>query len=114
VYEQVSYLRPSMIRNCNVSDGRHTTNPTDYSIHDDPKALDAFHRAYAVIGFRYLFTEARITRGVGSLEIGIDWLNIGFTPTYDAWRIRYFIEDETGKEIWTGDSTLDLRRFFPM
>jgi len=113
LYEQVSYLRPSMIRNCNVSEGRHTTNPTDYSIHDDPKALDAFHRAYAVIGFRYLFTEARVKRGDGSLEIGIDWLNIGFTPTYDAWRIRYFIEDEAGKEIWAGDSTLDLRAVLP-
>jgi hypothetical protein len=113
LYEQVSYLRPAMIRNCNVSEGRHTTNPTDYSIHSDPRALDAFHRAYAVIGFRYLFTEARIKRGNGHLEIGVDWLNIGFTPTYDAWRIRYFMEDDSGKEIWTGDSTLDLRTVLP-
>ena len=113
LYEQVSHLRPSMIRNCNVSEGKSTTNPTDYSIRDDPKALDAFHRAYAVIGFRYLFTEARITRGNGNMEIGIDWLNIGFTPTYDAWRIRYFIEDDSGKEIWNGASTLDLRTVVP-
>jgi len=111
--EQVSYLHPAVIRNCNVSDGKSSTNPTAYSIFNDPQALEAFHRLYAVIGFRYLFTEARITRRGGSLEVAVDWLNIGLTPTYDAWKIRYFMEDNAGKEIWSGCSTLDLRTVLP-
>lgn len=111
--DQVSYLHPAMIRNCNVSVGRWTTNPTDYSVMDDPKALDAFHRMYAILGFRYLFTEARIKRANGRMEIETDWLNIGLTPTYEAWKVRYFIADDAGKEIWSGISTLDLRTVFP-
>lgn len=111
--EQVSYLHPAMIRNCNVSTGRSTTNPTDYSILDDPRALDAFHRMYARIGFRYLITEARITRTEKGLQIAADWKNIGLTPTYDAWVIRYTLEDEAGRTVWSGDSTLDLRTLLP-
>ena len=111
--DQVSYLHPAVIRNCNVSEGRSSTNPTEYSVFNDPKALDAFHRMYALIGFRYLFTEARIRRANGQTEIWVDWLNVGLTPAYDAWRIRYFMEDDAGKEIWSGFSTLDLRKVFP-
>ena len=111
--EQVSYLHPAMIRNCNVSTGRSTTNPTDYSILDDPRALDAFHRMYALIGFRYLITEARVTRTEKGLQIAADWKNIGLTPTYDAWIIRYTLEDEAGRAVWSGDSTLDLRTLLP-
>ncbi len=111
--DQVGHLHPVMIRNGNVSVGRSTTNPTDYSILTDPKALDAFQRMYAILGFRYLFTEARIKRAKGQMEIETDWLNIGLTPTYDAWKIRYFVEDAAGKETWSGFSTLDLRTVFP-
>jgi hypothetical protein len=113
LYDQVAYLHPAVIRNCNVSTGRSATNPSDYSIMSDPKALEAFHRMYALIGFRYLFTAAKLTRHNGSLEIALDWLNIGLTPTYDTWRIRFFSADETGKEIWSGTSSLDLRTVFP-
>ena len=102
-----------MIRNCNVSTGRSATNPTDYSILDDPKALAAFHRMYALIGFRYLLSEARITRGDGRLEIQAAWQNLGLTPTYDAWTVTYVIEDEAGNQVWRGLSTLDLRRVLP-
>jgi hypothetical protein len=111
--DQVRYLHPVVIRNCNVSDGANAFNPTGYSIFNDPQALDNFHRMYAMIGFRYLFTSARITRHNGGLEIATDWLNIGLTPTYDQWKLRFFIEDETGKEVWTGFSSLDLRTVFP-
>lgn len=111
--DQVGYLHPAMIRNCNVSVGRWTTNPTDYSVLDDPKALDAFHRMYAILGFRYLFPEARINRAKGHMEIETDWLNVGLTPTYEAWKVRYFIADAAGKEIWSGFSTLDLRAVLP-
>ena len=111
--EQASYLHPAVIRNCNVSEGKSDTNPTAYSVFNDPQALEAFHRMYAVIGFRYLFTEARITHREGSLDVAVDWLNIGLTPTYDAWRIRYFMKDEAGKEVWNGYSTLDLRTVLP-
>ena len=112
---QVKYLHPVVIRNCNVSDGpnKSSTNPTAYSIFNDPPALDDFRRMYALIGFRYLFTAANITRRNGELEISMDWLNIGLTPTYDKWKVRFFLEDESGKEIWTGFSTLDLRQVFP-
>jgi hypothetical protein len=111
--DQVGYLHPAMIRNCNVSVGRSTTNPTDYSILNDPKALDAFQRMYAILGFRYLFTEARIKRAKGQMEIETDWLNIGLTPTYEAWNVRYFVEDAAGQKVWSGSSTLDLRTVFP-
>jgi len=113
--DQVGYLHPVMIRHCNVSVGRHATNPTDYSILTDPKALDAFQRMYAILGFRHLFTEARIKREKGQMEIETDWLNLGLTPTYEAWKIRYFVVDATGQETetWSGFSTLDLRAVFP-
>lgn len=111
--EQVRYLHPSVIRNCNVSDGKSSTNPTAYSIFTDPKALEAFQRMYAVIGFRYLFTEARVKRSNGAMEVETDWLNVGLTPTYDRWQVRYFIEDAAGREIWHDGSTLDLRTVFP-
>lgn len=111
--DQVAYLHPAVIRNCNVSTGRSATNPTDYSILDDPKALAAFHRMYALIGFRYLLSEARITRGDGRLEIQAAWQNLGLTPTYDAWTVTYVIEDEAGNQIWRGPSTLDLRGVLP-
>lgn len=110
---QAAYLHPAVVRNCNVSTGRSTTNPTDYSILDDPKALDAFHRFYALIGFRYLVADVRVTRQRGRLEIQTNWKNSGLTPTYDAWKIRYFIEDGAGEEIWDGTSALDLRTVMP-
>ncbi len=65
------------------------------------------------MGFRYALTKARITRSNGKMSIAADWLNIGLTPTYDAWQIRYFMEDASGKEIWSGFSTLDLRSILP-
>lgn len=111
--EQVSYLHPAMIRNCNVSDGKSTTNPSEYTIFKDQKALDTFHRMYALIGFRYLFTEARVKRANGTAEIAVDWLNSGLAPTYEAWHIRYFMEDDFGNETWSGTSTLDLRTVLP-
>ncbi len=113
ILNQVTYLHPVMIRNCNVSTGRHTTNPSDYSILADPRALEAFHRMYALIGFRYLLTESRVKRANGVLSLETDWLNIGLTPTYDTWKIRFFLEDDTGKEIWSGFSALDLRTVLP-
>lgn len=111
--DQAKYLHPVVIRNCNVSDGVNTFNPTGYNIFNDPQALDKFHQMYAMIGFRYLYTSAKITRRGGDVEIAMDWLNIGLTPTYNKWKIRFFIEDEAGKEIWTGFSSLDLRTLFP-
>jgi len=113
LHDQVAYLHPAVIRNCNVSTGRSATNPTDYSILDDPKALDAFQRMYAIIGFRYLFTSARASRDGDGLAIAVDWLNIGLTPTYDAWKVRFFVEDAEGRETWSGVSALDLRSIPP-
>lgn len=112
--DQVTYLHPVVIRNCNVSNGTNSyINPTGYSAFDDPQAMDDFHRMYALIGFRYLFTTATITRQESELAVSLDWLNIGLTPTYDQWEIRYLIKDDSGKEIWAGTSTLDLRTVFP-
>ncbi|HPA17061.1 MAG TPA: hypothetical protein PLU30_04890 [Verrucomicrobiae bacterium] len=111
--EQVRYLHPVMIRNCNVSTGKSATNPTDYSILEDPKALHAFHSMYALIGFRYAITEVRVKRRGGELEVQTDWSNIGLTPTYEAWTVRYALEDETGRTLWSGNSTLDLRTVLP-
>ena len=112
--DQVTYLHPVVIRNCNVSNGTKSyINPTGYSIFDDPQAIADFHMMYALIGFRYLFTEARVSRENTDLAVSIDWLNIGLTPTYDQWQIRYLIEDDAGNEIWTANSTLDLRTVFP-
>jgi hypothetical protein len=112
--DQVDYLRPVVIRNCNVSGGKPgVLNPSGYNIFDDPKALENFQRMYARIGFRYLFISARVTRTEGDLQISLDWLNIGLTPTYDRWNVRFFLCDEFGKEIWSAVSTLDLRTVFP-
>ena len=112
--DQVTYLHPVAIRNCNVSNGTKSyINPTGYSVFDDPQAMDDFHRMYALIGFRYLFTAATITRQDDELAMSVDWLNIGLTPTYDEWEVRYLFKDNSGKEIWTGSSTLDLRTVFP-
>lgn len=112
--DQVTYLHPVVIRNCNVSNGTKSyINPTGYNAFDDPQAMDNFHKMYAIIGYRYLFTSARITWQDGDLTISVDWLNIGLTPTYDEWKTRCVIKDEVGKEIWTGFSTLDLRTVFP-
>ena len=112
--DQATYLHPVVIRNCNVSSGKKSyINPTGYNAFDDPQALDSFHRMYAILGFRYLFTSAGITRQGGDLQVSLDWLNIGLTPTYDRWQIRYFLEDDAGNETWTGASTLGLRTLFP-
>lgn len=113
--EQVKYLHPVVIRNCNVSDGRgrSPTNPTDYSIFRDPQALDQFHKMYAILGFRYLYASSRIERTGQELTVRLNWLNIGLTPTYDQWNIRFYVLDGTGKEIWTGRSALDLRTLLP-
>ena len=114
ILDQVTYLHPVVIRNCNVSNGTKSyINPTGYSIFDDPQAIADFHKMYALIGFRYLFTEARIAREETDLAVSIDWLNIGLTPTYDQWQIRYLIKDDVGDEIWTGNSTFDLQTVFP-
>ena len=112
--DQVKYLHPTMVRNCNVSTGEaNSFNPTGYSIFADPQALEQFHNMYALIGFRLLFTKANIIRQGGRLEVAIDWLNIGLAPSYERWTIRFFTQDAAGKETWSGVSTLDLRAVFP-
>ncbi len=111
--DQAVYLHPAVVRNCNVSTGRSDTSASDYSIMRDPKALETFHRFYALIGFRTLIAEARVTRAANGMEITTDWQNIGLTPTYDAWLIRYTLENESGHTLWSGDSTLDLRTLLP-
>jgi hypothetical protein len=68
---------------------------------------------YSIIGFRYLITSADISRKDGNLEISLNWLNIGLTPTYDRWQVRYFIKNESGEEIWSGFSSIDLQTVFP-
>jgi hypothetical protein len=111
--DQVKYLHPVVIRNCNVSDGTSLTNPTSYIIFNDPQALENFKKMYTIIGFRYLITSADIVRKGGNLEISLDWLNIGLTPTYDTWQVRFFIENGSGEEIWSGFSSIDLQTVFP-
>lgn len=112
--QQVKYLHPAVIRNCNVSSGtKWYGNPTGYNAYDDPQAMADFHAMYAIIGFRYLFTEAAITWSDDELMVAVDWLNIGLTPTYDEWHVQYIIKDQAGKEIWSGRSSLDLRTLFP-
>jgi len=112
--DQVDYLHPVVIRNCNVAHGiPGIFNPDSYSIFDDPQALENFHRMYARIGFRYLFSAARVSRPAGGLQVSLDWLNVGLTPTYDRWNIRYFLCDESGKEVWSAPSTFDLRTVLP-
>lgn len=111
--DQAAYLHPAIVRNCNVSTGRSDTNPSDYSILSDPKALEAFHRFYGLAGFRYVVSEVRVSQREGRLKIQADWKNIGLTPTYDDWKIRYFMEDVAGNEIWSGYSALDLRTVLP-
>ncbi|MFO7937855.1 MAG: hypothetical protein R6V06_09665 [Kiritimatiellia bacterium] len=113
ICKPAAYLHPVVIRNCNVSTGRYKTNPTDYSILNDEKALKAFHRLYSIIGFRYLFTEARMEHRDNSLKMEIDWLNIGLTPTYDHWKIRFFVKDISGEEIWSDYSSFDFRTLLP-
>ena len=113
--DQVTYLHPVVIRNCNVSGGagKSFTNPTTYSAFDDPQAMDNFHRMYAIIGFRYLFTGAKVTWNKGQLDVSMDWLNIGLTPTYEKWQVHFVITDGDGREVWTDSSNLDLRTVFP-
>ncbi|MBN2308693.1 MAG: hypothetical protein JXR94_06955 [Candidatus Hydrogenedentes bacterium] len=112
--DQVRYLHPVVIRNCNVSNGTKSyINPEGYSAFDDPQAMDNFHRMYAIIGYRYLFTEARIAWEDDELAIAVDWLNIGLTPTYEEWKVRYLIKDDSDAEIWAGASGFDLRELFP-
>lgn len=111
--DQTGYLHPAVIRNCNVSMGRYTTNPTDYTILNDARALTAFQRMYALIGFRYAVREIRIVRQGGTLTLEADWINLGLTPTYDTWTVRYFMKNGDGQVIWRGDSTLDLRSVPP-
>jgi hypothetical protein len=113
LYDQVAYLHPAVIRNCNVSDGKSSTNPTEYTIFNDPQALDAFHRMYAIIGFRYVVAEVRVARRDRRMKISVDWKNIGLTPTYDAWKVRYFMTDGSGNETWSNESALDLRTVMP-
>jgi len=111
--DQVKYLHPVVIRNCNVSDGSSSTNPTSYSTFNDPQALENFRKMYSIIGFRYLVTSATIERKDGALGITLNWLNIGLTPTYDSWQVRFFIKNGSGEETWSGFSTIDLRTVFP-
>ncbi len=113
--EQVEYLHPVVIRNCNVSTGGGVspTNPTNYSIFNDPPALEQFRKAYAVLGFRYLFQDVQVLQQDDKTCISLNWQNTGLTPTYDRWIIRYFVLNEAGEEIWAGESSLDLRTVFP-
>lgn len=111
--DQAAYLHPAVVRNCNVSTGSSDTSRSDYSILNDPQALETFRRFYALIGFRYVLGEARVARRGDRLEIRTDWKNIGLTPTYDAWKVRFYIENATGDEVWSGFSALDLRTVMP-
>jgi len=112
--EQVKYLHPVVIRNGNVPTGTTSyVNPVGYNIFDDPQAIDNFHKMYAIIGYRNLFTSATVSWQSGELAIAMNWLNIGLTPTYDEWVIRYLVLDEAGNEIWAGSSSFDVRTLFP-
>ena len=111
--DQAAYLHPVVVRNCNVSTGRSDTSPSDYSVMSDPKALEAFHRFYSLIGFRYVVSKVSWVRRGSDLGIRADWKNIGLAPTYDDWKIRYYLEDGSGTEAWSGASTLDLRKILP-
>lgn len=52
---------------------------------------------------------------VGPVEEGaIQNALIGLTPTYDEWKVRDSVEDETGKKLWRNFSSLDLRELFPV
>ncbi|MDO5582065.1 MAG: DUF4832 domain-containing protein, partial [Planctomycetia bacterium] len=115
IVDQVKYLHPVVIRNCNVSVGKGATltNPTDYAVKNDPIAMRNFIEMYSILGFRYLIQDPVITRKNESLEISLKWQNIGLTPTYDRWNIRFFLLDQSGKEIWQGNSSLDLRTLYP-
>jgi hypothetical protein len=111
--DQVEYLHPVVIRNCNVSgDAGDVPNPS-YSIFNDPQALSNFHKMYSIIGFRYLYSSPKIIYNNKSLEITLNWLNTGLTPTYDSWKVRFFIKNESGAETWSGFSSIDLRTVFP-
>ena len=115
IVAQAKYLHPVVIRNCNVSVGKgaSATNETDYGVKNDPVAMRNFIEMYSILGFRYLVQTPEIVRQNDSLEVSLKWQNIGLTPTYDRWNIRFFILDSDDKEIWQGNSSLDLRTLFP-
>lgn len=112
--EQINYLHPTIIRNCNVSRGeKRGTNKTGYNINDDPVALAKFHEAYSVMGFRYVLDQPKLTVTKDGFTVDLNWLNIGLTPVYDQWNIRFFVRNSSGKVIWSGNSSLDLRKIVP-
>ncbi len=112
--EQVLYLHPVVIRNCNVALGeKSVTNKSGYNLNNDPPGLKNFHEAYSIMGFRYVLERPKWELKENKISISLNWLNIGLTPTYDRWTIRFFVRDANGKEIWSVDSSLDLRTICP-
>ncbi len=112
---QAMCLRPCVIRNCNVSQGETGgTNKTGYDIRTDSEAIAGFHRFYSMIGFRYIFQNPKVDcEPDGTLRVALNWQNIGLTPTYDAWNVRFILRDAQGRELWSGVSKLDLRTLLP-
>lgn len=111
IIEQVSYLRPAYVRNCNVSVGVKTRyNPTGFNIKNDPIGLANFHWAYSVMGFRLVMLPGEYQIDHSKIKLTLNWQNIGLTPVYDRWTVKFFAEDQDGKEIWKQESTLDLKK----
>ncbi len=110
IIEQVSYLHPACIRNCNVSVGVKTRyNSSGFSIKNDPIGLANFHWAYSLMGFRMIMVPQDAQKDGSDLKLTLGWQNIGLTPVYDRWKVMYFAEDQNGKEIWRQDSSLDIQ-----
>ncbi|MDO5581524.1 MAG: hypothetical protein Q4G69_10325 [Planctomycetia bacterium] len=114
IIEQVSYLHPACIRNCNVSVGVKTRyNSAGFNIKDDPIGLANWHWAYSLMGFRMIMVPQEAQKEGSNLKIALGWENIGLTPVYDRWTIKYFAEDQNGKEIWKQESSLNIQKIYP-
>ncbi|MDO5567087.1 MAG: hypothetical protein Q4G59_10565, partial [Planctomycetia bacterium] len=114
IIEQVSYLHPVCIRNCNVSVGVKTRyNSSGFNVKNDPIGLANFHWAYSLMGFRIVMVPQSSQKDGSNVKITLGWQNIGLTPIYERWTIKYFAENKNGKEIWKQESSLNIQQVQP-
>lgn len=65
-------------------------------------------------GYRFIPQRIVVPSPAGrSLAIRADWSNVGVTPVYEPWSVRYQLRDEKSVIWWEGSSSLNLQKLLP-
>ncbi len=101
VMEQVLLYHASSIGN-----GNYPFPPSDEGIRTRIREL--FKRT----GYRLILTGGNALVG-GNFRINLNWQNIGVAPTYEFWQVQYILRNGAGSQVWTGNSSFQLKKFLP-